>query len=125
MPTLLTALVKANATVRIETQSTTKNDYGYLVETYTTLADDVPVSFTLSGGQRDGRFESQLNSLSGRVSSSSSYIATPNCRIYFKTGTLAGVYARVMSVEKHGPGNSSGLITDTWYSAMWNQVTET
>ena len=122
---LFSGVLKTNATVRVEQQSTATNSYGYITETYTSIATSVPVSVTITGGARDGRFSSQLDSLSGKIVSIDSVFTNANIRVVFLTGPITGVYGRVENCSQHAPGNPMGLITDTFYRCNWSQVEAT
>ena len=59
-------LIRPNGTVRIEALAGVgRDDSGGSVETYVTVEDNVPVLISQLSGNRDGRFASRLDKLTG------------------------------------------------------------
>lgn len=116
-------LIKPNAVVRIEVLTVTRDTSGGPVYTWSTVEDNVKVMASGFGGNRDRRYSSDLNTLSGTISGTSSNLGRADVRVYFKSATgnvtdLVGVYARLESTSTHG-GTLTRLIPYKWYTARF------
>lgn len=118
---LFAGILASNATVRIETVTTARDSAGGQVETYATLATDVPCLVSQVGASRDGRFQGTDNVLSGTCTGNHAGLGRGDIRLYFLTGPVAGMYGRVESAERHGPAGGYSQI-ENFYRVRWSQI---
>ena len=118
-------LIRANATVRIEAVTYTRDSSGGLVESYgAVLESGVPVLVSGIAGSRDGRFDGRNQPLTGTCTGESPNLARSDVRLYFESPSLSvihGVYAEVVSSAPHG-ATDSRLLGFSWYTARWSQL---
>lgn len=114
-------IIRPNATVRIEKRVTSRDNSGGNVETYEMIEDNVPVLVSGTSSYRSYPFNSANETLSGTCTGNSSNLGKQNIRLYFKTGTFAGVYAFTEQNTPHGPAGDS-LLPTAWYTVRWSQV---
>lgn len=118
---LFAGILASNATVRIETLTTARDSAGGQVETYTTLATDVPCLVSQLGGNRDGRFRGTDSISTGTCTGNHEGLGRGDIRLYFLTGPAAGLYARADSAENHGPAGGYSLI-ENFYRVKWSSI---
>ena len=123
MPTILTGLVTANGTVRVEEPTVTQDANGGTQKAWATVATGVAVLISQVHAKRDGRFHGENNTLSGTITSASAHLGRTDTRLYFETAAIpgvSGVYAKVTSVDPH-PAGRGGLVGER-YSCRWESV---
>ena len=118
-------LVRPNGTVRIEALSAVgRDDSGGGVEAYVVVEDNVPVLISQLGGDRDGRFGSRLDKLTGTCTGESPNLDRQDTRLYFygnNLGMPAGTYAEVVTAVTHG-ATGERLLSYRWYTVRWSAI---
>lgn len=118
---LFEGIVEPNALVRIEVLTTTRGPSGSQIESYSTLANNVPCVVSQITPTRTSRHDTTDNMISGTVSGNDPAIGRGDVRYFFLTGPAAGRYAKVIGAGTHGPGDAYSMI-ETFYTAKWEQI---
>jgi len=114
-------IIRPNATVRIEKRASSRDNSAGNIENYETIEDDVNVLVSGTSSYRSYPFNSANETLSGTCTGDSANLGKQNIRLFFKTGTFAGIYAFTEQNTPHGPGNDT-LLPTSWYTVRWSQV---
>ena len=120
--------IQPNAVVRVESAAYSKDATGKTVETWTTLADDVPALVTNVTAARPDEHGTTRNVVRGTLTGEDSALARVDVRYYVKTPSaygLTGIYLWPESAAVHGAAGEGAMAAGAWYEVTVSSVRST